>query len=91
MGSEVVAADGRVLFDHEHIQAGQGGGQSIGGQESGASWGHGAYVAPTGFIRDRRGLVSAPSEVMKLCGRELRLRLDSCQTHNQRVKVSLLN
>jgi nitric oxide reductase subunit B len=42
----VVTADGRVLFDHDHVQAGQGVWQSIGGQEVGSIWGHGAYVAP---------------------------------------------
>ena len=33
---QVAAADGRVLFDHDHIQAGQGVWQSIGGQEVGS-------------------------------------------------------
>ncbi|MCC6590552.1 MAG: nitric-oxide reductase large subunit [Bryobacterales bacterium] len=42
----VVAADGRQLFDGETIKLGQGVWQSLGGQEIGSIWGHGAYVAP---------------------------------------------
>ena len=44
--SQVVTADGRVVFDGATIQDGQGVWQSIGGQEVGAIWGHGSYVAP---------------------------------------------
>ena len=44
--TQVVATDGRVLFDGKTIQDGQGVWQSIGGQEIGSIWGHGAYVAP---------------------------------------------
>lgn len=44
--SQVVTDDARVLFDGETIQAGQGVWQSVGGQEVGSIWGHGAYVAP---------------------------------------------
>lgn len=44
--SRVVTADGTVLFDGGTIQDGQGVWQSIGGQEVGSIWGHGAYVAP---------------------------------------------
>ena len=44
--SEVVTADGRVLFDGEAIHAGQGVWQALGGEEVGTVWGHGAYVAP---------------------------------------------
>jgi nitric oxide reductase subunit B len=43
---QVVTTDGRVLFDGKTIQDGQGVWQSIGGQEIGSIWGHGAYVAP---------------------------------------------
>src|SRR5437764_11095976 len=43
---EVVTTDGRVLFDAETIQNGQNVWQSIGGQEVGSIFGHGAYVAP---------------------------------------------
>ena len=39
-------ADGRVLFTGETIRDGQNVWQSIGGQEIGTIWGHGAYVAP---------------------------------------------
>jgi nitric oxide reductase subunit B len=38
--------DGRVLFDRATIQLGQGVWQSIGGQEVGSIFGHGAYLAP---------------------------------------------
>src|SRR5690349_15044080 len=44
--AQVVAADGRVLFDGETIKDGQNVWQSIGGQEVGTIWGHGSYVAP---------------------------------------------
>jgi nitric oxide reductase subunit B len=44
--SAVVTPDGRVLFDGNTIQNGQGVWQSIGGQEVGSIWGHGSYVAP---------------------------------------------
>jgi nitric oxide reductase subunit B len=43
---EVVTAEGRLLFDGQTIQTGQGVWQSIGGQEIGSIFGHGAYVAP---------------------------------------------
>ena len=44
--TQVVTTDGRVLLDSNTIQDGQGVWQSIGGQEVGSIWGHGAYVAP---------------------------------------------
>ncbi|HLH07633.1 MAG TPA: nitric-oxide reductase large subunit [Terriglobales bacterium] len=44
--SQVVTTDGRVVMDGESIHLGQGVWQSIGGQEVGTIWGHGAYVAP---------------------------------------------
>jgi nitric oxide reductase subunit B len=44
--SQVVTTDGRVLFDGNAIHDGQGAWQSIGGQEVGTVWGHGAYIAP---------------------------------------------
>ena len=44
--AQVVISDGRVLFDGNTIQDGQGAWQSIGGQEVGTIWGHGSYVAP---------------------------------------------
>src|ERR1051325_4751122 len=43
---QVVTESGRVIFDHDAIQNGQGVWQSLGGQEIGSVWGHGAYVAP---------------------------------------------
>lgn len=42
----VIDEDGRVLFTGEQIQDGQNVWQSLGGQEVGSVWGHGAYVAP---------------------------------------------
>lgn len=42
----VVSTDGTVLYTKNDIQVGQNVGQSIGGQELGSIWGHGAYVAP---------------------------------------------
>ena len=41
----VVAGD-KVLFDGETIRRGQNVWQSLGGQEVGSVWGHGAYIAP---------------------------------------------
>jgi nitric oxide reductase subunit B len=43
---KVLSSDGRTLFDSEAIQRGQGVWQSLGGQQIGSIWGHGAYVAP---------------------------------------------
>lgn len=42
----VVTTDGRVLFSGQDIRDGQNVWQSMGGQEVGTVWGHGAYVAP---------------------------------------------
>src|SRR6185312_6519696 len=42
----VVTADGTVLFTGQDIKDGQNVWQSMGGQEVGSIWGHGAYVAP---------------------------------------------
>lgn len=44
--ARVVAPDGRVLFTKADLQDGQNTWQSIGGQQVGSIWGHGAYVAP---------------------------------------------
>ncbi len=44
--TQVVTTDGRVVMEGEAIHLGQGVWQSIGGQEVGTVWGHGAYVAP---------------------------------------------
>ncbi len=43
---DVYTADGQLLFAGSSITNGQGVWQSIGGQEIGTVWGHGAYVAP---------------------------------------------
>ncbi|MBT9333089.1 nitric-oxide reductase large subunit [Paracidobacterium acidisoli] len=44
--ARVVTPDGAVVFTGTDIVDGQGVWQSIGGQEIGTIWGHGAYVAP---------------------------------------------
>jgi nitric oxide reductase subunit B len=43
---DVYSADDQLLFTGSTITDGQGVWQSIGGQEVGTIWGHGAYVAP---------------------------------------------
>ncbi|MCF8371684.1 MAG: nitric-oxide reductase large subunit [Bacteroidales bacterium] len=43
---KVVAPDGKVLFTSQDIKDGQNVWQSMGGQEVGTIWGHGAYKAP---------------------------------------------
>lgn len=43
---KVVTTDGSVLFTGQDIKDGQNVWQSIGGQELGTVWGHGAYQAP---------------------------------------------
>jgi nitric oxide reductase subunit B len=43
---DVYSTDGQLLFTGSSITDGQGIWQSIGGQEIGTVWGHGAYVAP---------------------------------------------
>jgi nitric oxide reductase subunit B len=42
----IVTESGRVLYTGEQIRDGQNVWQSIGGQQVGSIWGHGAYVAP---------------------------------------------
>ena len=42
----VVTPDGQVVFTGQEIRDGQNVWQSMGGQEVGSVWGHGAYVAP---------------------------------------------
>jgi nitric oxide reductase subunit B len=43
---KVCTPDGRVVFDGDTIRTGQNVWQSLGGQQIGTVWGHGAYVAP---------------------------------------------
>jgi len=43
---KIVTPDGKVLFTGKDIKDGQNIWQSLGGQEMGTVWGHGAYVAP---------------------------------------------
>ena len=44
--SKVLTTNGVLLFTGEEIRDGQNVWQSLGGQEIGSIWGHGAYVAP---------------------------------------------
>ena len=44
--NQVVTTSGAVLFTGQDIKDGQNVWQSIGGEEVGTIWGHGAYVAP---------------------------------------------
>ncbi|MGE3541154.1 MAG: nitric-oxide reductase large subunit [Candidatus Tectimicrobiota bacterium] len=44
--ARVVTTDGTVVFTGQDIRDGQNVWQSLGGQEVGSIWGHGAYVAP---------------------------------------------
>ena len=43
---KVITTDGKILFTGQDIKDGQNVWQSIGGQELGTVWGHGAYLAP---------------------------------------------
>ena len=43
---KVITPDGKVLFTGQNIKDGQNVWQSLGGQEIGTVWGHGAYQAP---------------------------------------------
>ncbi len=43
---KVCTSEGRVLFDGAAIRTGQNVWQSLGGQQIGSIWGHGAYIAP---------------------------------------------
>ncbi|RIK80993.1 MAG: nitric oxide reductase large subunit [Planctomycetota bacterium] len=43
---QVVTSDARTLFTGQEIKDGQNVWQSMGGQQLGSIWGHGAYVAP---------------------------------------------
>lgn len=42
----VITTDGRIVFEGQDIKDGQNVWQSMGGQEVGSVWGHGAYLAP---------------------------------------------
>lgn len=44
--NRVVTVEGEVLFTSQQIKDGQNVWQSMGGQQVGSIWGHGAYVAP---------------------------------------------
>lgn len=44
--TQVISKDGKAIFNKQQIKDGQNVWQSIGGQQLGSIWGHGAYVAP---------------------------------------------
>lgn len=44
--SQILTTDGKVVFSGQQVKDGMNIWQSIGGQEVGSVWGHGAYVAP---------------------------------------------
>ena len=46
MPAQVVSAEGRVIYTRADIETGRSVWQSIGGQQLGSIWGHGALVAP---------------------------------------------
>ncbi|MGB3393203.1 MAG: nitric-oxide reductase large subunit [Stenotrophomonas sp.] len=46
MPEQVVSESGQVLYTRDDIQAGRVVWQSIGGQQNGSIWGHGALIAP---------------------------------------------
>ena len=46
MPSQIVTTEGDVIFEGQDIKDGQNVWQSMGGQEVGSIWGHGAYTAP---------------------------------------------
>lgn len=46
MPTKIVTTDGQTVFDGQDIKDGQNVWQSLGGQEVGSIWGHGAYTAP---------------------------------------------
>src|SRR5215468_5341310 len=94
--SQVVATDGRVLFDGTTVQDGQGTWQSIGGQEVGTIWGHGSYVAPDWtadwlhrecvFILDRWAVEAGAANYAALpveTQAALRVRLEGVIRHNR--------
>lgn len=43
---KIISPSGNIIFTNSQIKDGQNIWQSIGGQEIGSVWGHGAYVAP---------------------------------------------
>lgn len=89
--SEVVTTSGQTLFTEDDILTGQQVWQSIGGQQIGSIWGHGAYQAPDwsadwlhreanllleGWSMERFGVGSAELDAEQLGGLEARLRAE---------------
>lgn len=70
--TRVVEPNGTVLFTKNDIQQGQNVWQSIGGQELGSIWGHGAYVAPdwTADWLHRESMVMLDTWAMKDYGKK---------------------
>ena len=44
--SQIVSTEGSIVIDGQDVKDGQNVWQSMGGQEVGSIWGHGAYLAP---------------------------------------------
>ena len=42
----IETTNGQLVFDRDNIHRGQDVWRSVGGQELGSVWGHGAYTAP---------------------------------------------
>ncbi|HMV50041.1 MAG TPA: hypothetical protein PKD31_20020, partial [Blastocatellia bacterium] len=93
--AQVVTTEGRVLFTGNIIQNGQGVWQSLGGQQIGSIWGHGAYVAPdwtadylhreAGFILDSWALKAGATNFAALSVEQqgaLRARLEALMRTN---------
>src|SRR5262249_4083225 len=69
-------SDGRLICTGEDIREGQNVWQSMGGQEGGTVWGHGAYVAPdwsadhlhreSGWVLDHRATAGPPRKTQDL-------------------------
>ena len=89
--AEVRTPDGAVLMDREDILAGQEVWQSIGWQQVGSVWGHGAYQAPDwsadwlhreamalldGWARAERGVDHAALDAESQAGLQARLRAE---------------
>src|SRR3546814_7864465 len=48
MPEQVVTRSGQVVYTSDDIEVGRSVWQSIGGQQYGSTWGHGAQIAPDG-------------------------------------------
>jgi nitric oxide reductase large subunit len=84
----VVTPDGTVLFTAQNIKDGQNVWQSIGGQEVGTVWGHGAYVVPDwSAVHGHAALFG----VYGMLGIGLMLFCLRCMTRQEAWKTGVLN